>query len=69
MASPRLHQPTDICVCQTDFDGDVTTLCVRVEDDEAALAQEWAERLGVDRHELLRHALRCHLAVLAASEG
>ena len=69
MTSPRFHQPTDICVCQTDFDVNATTLCVRVQDDEAGLAQEWAVRLGVDRHELLRDALRCHLARLAATEG
>jgi hypothetical protein len=28
--------------------------------------QQWAERLGVDRSELLRAALRRHLTILAA---
>jgi predicted transcriptional regulator len=40
-------------------------LSFRVDDDEAANAQRWAERLGVDRSELLREALRRHLVRLA----
>ena len=36
-------------------------LSFRVDDAEAAAAQQWAERLGVDRSELLREALRRHL--------
>jgi predicted transcriptional regulator len=43
----------------------MTMLSFRVEDDEAADAQRWAERLGVDRSELLREALRRHLVRLA----
>jgi hypothetical protein len=45
-------------------------LSFRVDDDEAAEAQRWAERLGVDRSELLRDALRRHLLRLASeSDG
>lgn len=40
-------------------------LSFRVEDDDAVRAQAWAERLGVDRSELLREALRRHLLRLA----
>jgi len=39
-------------------------LSFRVGDDEAAEAQEWANRLGVDRSELLRVALHRHLVAL-----
>lgn len=39
-------------------------LSFRVADDEAAEAQEWADRLGVDRSELLRDALHGHLVAL-----
>ena len=44
----------------------MTMLSFRVDDDEAARVQRWAERLGVDRSELLRDALRRHLVRLAA---
>jgi predicted transcriptional regulator len=43
----------------------MTMLSFRVEDNEAADVQRWAERLGVDRSELLREALRRHLVRLA----
>lgn len=43
-------------------------LSFRVSDDEAAEAQRWAERLGVDRSELLREALRRHLLRLASEQ-
>ena len=33
----------------------------RVDDGEAALAQRWADALGVDKSELLRDALHRHL--------
>lgn len=39
----------------------MTMLSFRVDDAAAADAQRWAERLGVDRSELLREALRRHL--------
>lgn len=44
----------------------MTMLSFRVADDEAAEAQRWATRLGVDRSELLREALRRHLQRLAS---
>jgi predicted transcriptional regulator len=44
----------------------MTMLSFRVEDDEAADAQRWAEALGIDRSELLREALRRHLNLLAS---
>jgi len=42
----------------------MTMLSFRVGDDEAAEAQAWADRLGVDRSELLREALHRHLVTL-----
>lgn len=44
----------------------MTMLSFRVDDEEAARAQQWAERLGVDRSELLRDALHRHLLRLAS---
>jgi Ribbon-helix-helix protein, copG family len=44
----------------------MTMLSFRVEREEAAEAQRWAKRLGVDRSELLRDALRRHLLRLAS---
>ncbi len=44
----------------------MTMLSFRVDDQEAAEAQRWAERLGVDRSELLREALHRHLLRLAS---
>jgi antitoxin MazE2 len=43
----------------------MTMLSFRVDEEEAAEAQRWAEHLGVDRSELLRDALRRHLVRLA----
>ncbi len=43
----------------------MTMLSFRVDEEEAAEAQRWARRLGVDRSELLREALRRHLLCLA----
>jgi predicted transcriptional regulator len=43
----------------------MTMLSFRVDETAAAEAQLWAERLGVDRSELLRDALRRHLVRLA----
>ena len=45
----------------------MTMLSFRVEDKDASEAQEWAGRLGVDRSELLREALRRHLNQLAGA--
>lgn len=44
----------------------MTMLSFRVDEAEAAEAQRWADQLGVDRSELLREALRRHLARLAS---
>ena len=44
----------------------MTMLSFRVDDRDAAAAQQWADSLGVDRSELLREALRRHLDRLAA---
>jgi predicted transcriptional regulator len=44
----------------------MTMLSFRVEEAEARQTQEWADRLGVDRSELLRQALRRHLQRLAS---
>jgi len=41
-------------------------LSFRVKDEEAAAIQQWAERLGIGRSELLRDALHRHLVRLAA---
>lgn len=38
----------------------------RVDDEDVAEADRWAERLGVERSELLRDALAAHLTRLAA---
>jgi len=46
----------------------MTMLSFRVDEQDAADAQRWADALGVDRSELLREALRRHLDQLA-SEG
>jgi len=46
----------------------MTMLSFRVDQGEAERAQEWAERLGLDRSELLRDALRRHLARLASED-
>jgi hypothetical protein len=40
-------------------------LSFRVADPEATEAQEWADRLGIDRSELLREALHRHLVALS----
>ena len=44
----------------------MTMLSFRVEDVAAREAQAWADRLGVDRSQLLRDALRRHLNRLAS---
>jgi predicted transcriptional regulator len=43
-----------------------TMVSFRVDDEDVAEADRWAERLGVERSELLREALASHLARLAA---
>lgn len=44
----------------------MTMLSFRVEESTALEAQAWAERLGVDKSDLLRDALRRHLLRLAS---
>jgi predicted transcriptional regulator len=44
----------------------MTMFSFRIEDQEAAEAQRWADRLGIDRSELLREALHRHLVRLRA---
>ncbi len=44
----------------------MTMLSFRVDKNEAAAVQRWADRLGVDRSELLRDALHRHLLRLAS---
>ena len=44
----------------------MTMFSFRVDDGEAADATRWAERLGVDRSELLREALHRYLVGLRA---
>ncbi len=46
----------------------MTMISFRVDDEEAELAQRWAERLGVDKSELLREALHQHLVRLMAEQ-
>ncbi len=38
----------------------------RIDDEDADAAQEWAKRLGIDRSELIREALRAHVTRLRA---
>ncbi len=50
----------------TEYRGCMTMLSFRVDDAEAREAKAWAERLGMQRSELLRDALRRRLARLAS---
>ena len=44
----------------------MTMISFRVNGDEAAAAQRWADELGIDKSELLRDALHRHLTRLAS---
>ena len=46
----------------------MTMLSFRVDEDDAADVQRWTERLGIDRSQLLRDALRRHLVRLASED-
>lgn len=46
----------------------MTMFSFRVEADEAEEATQWAERLGIDRSELLREALHRYLVRLRAED-
>lgn len=50
----------------TSYDSCMTMLSFRVNDDEADDVRQWAERLGVDRSQLLREAIRRYLLALAS---
>ena len=52
--------------CMTKYADCMTMLSFRVEDDDAAAIQQWADDLGVDRSALLREAVRLHLNRLAS---
>lgn len=46
----------------------MTMLSFRVDAQDAAAVEQWAHRLHIDRSELLREALRRHLAELTADQ-
>jgi hypothetical protein len=46
----------------------MTMLSFRVDSEEAARTQRWADQLGVDKSELLREALHRHLVRLASEQ-
>jgi predicted transcriptional regulator len=46
----------------------MTMISFRADDDDVNLADVWARRLHIDRSELIRDALRRHLAALAADQ-
>ena len=46
----------------------MTMLSFRVDEDEARRVQAWADRLGVDKSQLLRDALHRHLVTLASQD-
>jgi predicted transcriptional regulator len=46
----------------------MTMVSFRVDDEDAAAIEHWARRLHIDRSELLREALRRHLAELTADQ-
>ena len=44
----------------------MTMLSFRLDESDARQVQSWADRLGMDKSELLRHAVRRHLLRLAS---
>lgn len=44
----------------------MTMISFRVDDNEATATQRWADKLGIDKSELLRDALHRHLTRLAS---
>lgn len=52
----------------TDYDRRMTMLSFRVDDEDAHDISTWADRLAVDRSELLRRALRRELERLRAED-
>lgn len=61
-----LARPHAECICHTLRLICMTMFSFRVDDDEAEEARRWADRLGLDRSELLRQALHRHLVRLRA---
>lgn len=54
--------------CITRYHCRMTMLSFRVDDEEFAALQRWAERLGVQRSTLLRDAVRLHLNRLSSEQ-
>ena len=46
----------------------MTMMSFRLNDEDAAAVEQWARRLHIDRSELVREALRRHLAELTAEQ-
>lgn len=46
----------------------MTMVSFRLDDEDAEQVRAWADRLGVDRSELIRQALRRHLLRLASED-
>ena len=65
-ANERPSPPALVSWRQTSYAICMTMLSFRLDDEEAKRVQAWADRLGVDRSELLREALRRHLLRLAS---
>lgn len=55
-------------LCHTSYSHRMTMLSFRVDPADAAEAQAWADRLGLDRSELLRQALHSHLVLLKSED-
>jgi len=60
------HGASPLGGCHTSYDSCMTMLSFRVAAEDAERVQAWAERLGVDRSELLRDAVRRQLLRLAS---
>jgi antitoxin component of RelBE/YafQ-DinJ toxin-antitoxin module len=52
--------------CLTDYIACMTMLSFRADTEVALQTQVWCDRLGIDRSDLLREALRLHLNRLAS---
>lgn len=56
-------------LCKTLYNCCMTMMSFRASEKDMAAATEWAARLGIDRSDLLREALRAHLQRLVAELG
>ena len=54
------------CHCLTDYSSCMTMLSFRVTDSEARDVRVWTKKLGIDKSELLRHALNQYLVRLVS---